>query len=134
MQANQINPSTVSGNQNAETQMIECSTEPHYNLMVGTPELAGQSFFSKDDKRLLPVYAIGRFHGKWSSSKITPPERRSRVRINFNGLGSGTVTGYFMESGWLGVYVALDKEPAWRKKQSASGKDAMVFGAEIDPI
>jgi len=95
--------------------------------------MIGEEPFSKENQKQMPIYRAYGYTGKWSG-KIAPPEQGARVRIKFNGLGTGTVLNHFSEAGWLGVRVALDKEPDWRKKQSAAGKPAMVFGAEIELI
>lgn len=51
-----------------------------------------------------------------------------RVRVGMNGLGLGTVTGYLVEYGWLGLRVKLDNPPKdWEKRD----EDLMVFGAEL---
>ena len=96
-------------------------------------EIIGSEPFSKTDTKEMPVYRAYGYTGKWSG-KTVPPTQGARVKINFNGLGEGEVINYFSEDGWLGIRVRLDKEPAWRKKQSAAGKPAMVFGAEITVI
>lgn len=96
-------------------------------------ECIGQEPVSKENQKQLPVYRAYGYQGKWSGPFL-PPALRSRVKINFNGLGSGEVLSYFSESGFLGIRVKLDKEPNWRKKQSAAGKPAMIFGSEITPL
>jgi hypothetical protein len=64
-----------------------------------------------------------------------PPTLGSRVLVTMNGLGSGTVKAYFVESGWLGVHVDLDSPPEWWVKQNVRyhGRQrwATVFGAEV---
>jgi len=54
---------------------------------------------------------------KWSNPAGIPAIG-SRVRVCFNGLGSGTAVGYFTEDGYLGVCVLLDDPPAWRIQQA----------------
>lgn len=70
---------------------------------------------------------------KWSG--VFPiPQIGDSVSINFNELGTGKVESYFVEHGFVGIKVALDKEPEWKKKQHAGTKHAgiaMVFGREI---
>ena len=49
--------------------------------------------------------------------------------------GTGTVVSYFVEHGWLGLYVRLDNDPAWHAKQNAGKPYAghvHSFGIEID--
>lgn len=81
---------------------------------------------------VLAVYESNGKSGKWSG-KLPPPAIGSKVRINFNELGRGTVEGYFVEAGWFGIRVRLSREPGWRKKNSAArGKPALVFGPELE--
>lgn len=72
---------------------------------------------------------------KWSGS-YPIPQIGDRVTINFNELGSGVIKSYFVEHGYCGVTVRLDKEPAWKIKQHKGTKYAgiaMVFGIELKP-
>lgn len=96
-------------------------------------EQVGMEAFSDTSDRQMPLYRAYGLTGKWSG-KEQPPKQGERVRINFNGLGDGEVVNHFVEGGWLGVRVRLDKEPDWRKKQSAAGRPAMVFGSEITTL
>lgn len=66
------------------------------------------------------------------SGKGEPLAIGTRVRINFNGFGEGTVRDYFVEHGFLGVRVFLDKQPDWHKKQRPGQPWALVFGNEVD--
>jgi hypothetical protein len=72
---------------------------------------------------------------QWSGVRPVPAIG-TRVRVTMNDLGPGVITGYFVEYGWLGVYVRLDPDtrPAWHKKQNPTKTDAMVFGIEIQLI
>ena len=65
----------------------------------------------------------------WSGAADVPGIGE-RVRVRMNGLGLGTVTGYLVEHGWLGVRVQLDNPPDWYRKQNGN-KHAMVFGVEL---
>jgi hypothetical protein len=73
----------------------------------------------------------------WSNT-LQPPAVGDRVDVRMNGFGPGTVTGYFTEFGYLGVYVKVDRLPDWYVKQNkGKEKDAnygtpMVFGVEVD--
>ena len=49
-----------------------------------------------------------------------------------NKLGKGTVLGYFAEYGWLGVLVALDKNPKWRRDQLNGNPPAHLYGLDLD--
>ena len=69
---------------------------------------------------------------KWSGSK-PPPAIGERVRCYVNTLGQGKVIGYFVEYGWLGCRVQLDKNPKWRKEQLGSNIPACMFGVDLEP-
>jgi hypothetical protein len=114
----QTNQSTTNASAAETAQDIEC---------------IGEAPASVSDKTPRPLYRAFGYSGKWSGPHL-PPKPGSRVKINFNGLGTGEVVNYFSESGWLGIRVKLDKEPDWRKKQATAGKLAMIFGAEFSPI
>lgn len=66
---------------------------------------------------------------RWSSS-TPPPAVGDRVTVSMNGLGQGTVTGYFTQGGFLGLMVQLDAPPEWYVRQNAGNVPAPVFGAE----
>ena len=69
---------------------------------------------------------------KWSNQKAPPPLLGARVRITFNELGAGTVVGYFVEHGYLGVEVRCENRPAWHVRQNGDKHPhPLVFGAEI---
>jgi hypothetical protein len=65
------------------------------------------------------------------------PAIGTRVRINFDELGYGTVESYFIEHGWLGVCVKLDKIPDWKFNEQRDEPEkmevALVFAIELDP-
>lgn len=71
----------------------------------------------------------------WRSTYFAaPPAVGTRVEITFNGFGFGEVESYFVEHGFLGVAVKLDKEPEWRRKTTGIDHSvALVFGNEIKP-
>jgi hypothetical protein len=71
-------------------------------------------------------------HALWSGAG-EPPAVGSRVIVRINGIGPGTVTGYAVEGGYLGVMVQADEatRPDWHKKQNPSNGPAIVFGAEL---
>ena len=58
----------------------------------------------------------------------------TKVRVNFNSLGTGVIDGYFIEDGWLGAKVTLDNRPEWHVKQNPDRNYALVFGAEVEVI
>ena len=60
-----------------------------------------------------------------------PPALGTLVSVVINSMGEGRVTGYFVEHGFLGVYVMLYNPPEWWAKQNRHDKRAMAFGLEI---
>jgi hypothetical protein len=60
---------------------------------------------------------------------IVPPAIGSRVKIVFNEFGPGEVMGYFVEHGFLGLYVKVDKLPAWRVEQDKREAGELGLGA-----
>jgi len=68
---------------------------------------------------------------KWSG-KLSIPAIGDKVRITFNGLGTGSVKSYFHEAGFLGIAVLLDEQPDWHEKQCGVNHPALVFGAEVE--
>lgn len=74
--------------------------------------------------------------GTWSGP-FPIPSIGTKVRIRFNGLGTGDVSSYFTEGGYVGIQVKLDNPPIWHVKQN-EGKEfegfSLVFGAEIEPV
>ncbi len=66
---------------------------------------------------------------KWSGGAV--PKRGDQVTINFNGLGQGVVTDYFVEHGYLGLRVKLDQQPKWHADQNDRWPYALVFGKEV---
>lgn len=73
---------------------------------------------------------------KWGKTAAfpTPPPIGTRVLVKFNKLGTGTVQGYFIEHGWVGVHVLPDQRPEWHMKQNGPAANYyLVFGIEIAP-
>lgn len=74
----------------------------------------------------------------WSTSMdrgfTEPPPLGTKVRVTFNELGTGTVVGYFVEAGFLGVEVDPDHRPDWHVKQNPGRCNYHVFGAEIEQV
>lgn len=69
--------------------------------------------------------------GKWSGPGDIP-KIGDKVAINFNSLGTGKVIAYFVNTGYIGVEVKLDKRPKWHIKQNGDKHpNAMVYGAEL---
>lgn len=67
---------------------------------------------------------------RWGG-KIPPPPIGAKIKIAVNGIGPGTVLGYFEQEGFLGVHVQPDAAPAWYLKQNGGNVPCHVFGAEI---
>lgn len=63
---------------------------------------------------------------KWSG-KEPPPAVGARAGRQF----AGTVTGYFVESGWLGVIVNCDVRPEWHKADVGRGPLVHLFGVDL---
>lgn len=63
-----------------------------------------------------------------------PPALLSRVNIRINGIGPGTVTGYAVCDGYLGVMVRADDatRPDWHKSQNPQNDPGIVFGVELN--
>lgn len=70
---------------------------------------------------------------KWSGTSIDPPAIGDKVKLYVNGLGTGTVTKYFVEFGWFGVKVKLDNPPEWYTKQNKGNPEAHAFGIDLQP-
>jgi hypothetical protein len=71
----------------------------------------------------------------WSGYR-EPQPIGGKVRVHVNGLGPGTVTGYWSQAGYLGVMVKLESPPKWYDDQRIrDGRDrdapCHVFGAEL---
>lgn len=80
-----------------------------------------------------PGTPVSRDKINWSGAGI-PPAIGTRVYINMNGLGFGSVESYFVEGDWLGVCVRLEKQPEWHRQQNAGRRyphSALVFGFEL---
>jgi hypothetical protein len=74
---------------------------------------------------------------RWSGA-MPLPAIGDRVVVCFNGFGKGTVRGYLLEDGWVGVYVEPDEPPTWWDKQNMAEHKrlrqcCMAFGAELAP-
>lgn len=109
---------------NAEANYSEFNTVPAWTRAVWSAD--GKHLVNTDD----PF--------KWGGD-ADPPAIGDRVHVYMNGLGAGTVLGYFVEYGWFGLLVKLDKSPEWRRKQlKANGKDANapahIFGIDLKPL
>ncbi len=71
---------------------------------------------------------------RWSGT-MPLPSKGDRVFVRINTLGPGTIRGFFMEHGYLGVYVNLENPPETYLRQNGGANiPTMVFGSEIQPI
>ena len=77
---------------------------------------------------------------KWSNTEEGwVPKVGERIEVTMNGLGFGTVVGYFISSSgpniYLGVAVKLENPPKWFTDQIKRNKYedslARVYGAEV---
>jgi hypothetical protein len=71
-------------------------------------------------------------HALWTG-KGEPPALGARVTITINAIGPGTVTGYAVEGGYLGVMVRADEatRPAWHKQNNPENRPGLAFGPEL---
>lgn len=78
----------------------------------------------KDEK----PYAVALWSGRGE-----PPDIGSNVNIRINSIGAGTVTGYTVYKGYLGVMVKAEESsrPSWHRAQNPDNQPALVFGAEL---
>lgn len=62
-----------------------------------------------------------------------PPRFGDRVTVTINRLGPGTVTGYAVVEGYLGVMIKVDDDtrPEWHKTQNPKNQPSLAFGPEI---
>jgi hypothetical protein len=72
----------------------------------------------------------------WSGAEgFDPPAIGDRVIARDKAWGEGTVTGYFLEEGWLGLIVRYDAPPErWLKKNGDQSCPVHQFGAEVRPV
>lgn len=68
----------------------------------------------------------------WGNKDTPPPAIGARIQVTMNNLGPGTVRGYFVEGGWLGLLVEFHNPPAWWVKQNAPNRPlGHIFGIEF---
>jgi len=70
----------------------------------------------------------------WSGNGL-PPDVGTRIKITMNAIGFGTVKGYFVEHGWLGLLVEPEAPPKWWREQNKGECDRLchIFGIEFKP-
>lgn len=77
-----------------------------------------------DDHRNLPT------EPKWSNLDRDIPAIGDRVESKSHGKIPGTVIGYFVEHGWAGVHVRLDRP--WINGNGKGFDTVHVFGVDLD--
>lgn len=101
----------------------------------GLREIPKWAFYGKDYDHEL--WEMG--HAMWSGEG-GPPDIGERVHVWMNQFNWCIVQGYFIESGYLGLYLRPTRPPAWWTRQiraipdrhlSAFPNAAMIFGAEL---
>lgn len=66
---------------------------------------------------------------KWGGEN-PPPPIGAEIVVTMNRIGPATVTGYFVEEGWLGLLCRLHSPPEWLVKQNKGATKAHIFGPE----
>lgn len=67
---------------------------------------------------------------KWGG-KDAPPAIGAEIYVTINNCGPAIVTGYFIESNYLGLLCRLTNPPAWHVKQNKGNPTGHVFGPEF---
>ena len=76
------------------------------------------------------VVEVAGHRGKWSNARLIQPG--DKVKVTFNTLGTGTVVGYFVQEGFVGLEIKPDQRPDWHITQNGSNHPHYtVFGAEV---
>lgn len=109
-------------------------TNSHPNLPVRIEHATG----GPKTISVLPVYkhrALGEMPysiALWDG-KNTPPAVGEQVYLKLNNLGLGTVTGYAVEDGYLGLMVKIEDaaRPQWHKDHNPTNRASIAFGREI---
>lgn len=106
------------------------------NKSVINPMMTGQIVEMGEDKMKFEQVKCGEdFKGAWSNKTL--PRIGDNVKVCFNNLGTGKITGFFEEGGYVGCIVAPHpgQRPQWHIDQfKRSGREFngyMVFGREI---
>ena len=81
----------------------------------------------------LPIAQAGASLVRWISPNPPPPVG-TEVQITFNGLGRGTVKGYFVEEGYLGLLVQIHNKPDWYVRQNGPNSLGHIFGPEFKNV
>ena len=79
------------------------------------------------DDRILPSETGA---PRWSN-EADPPAVGTGIVVTMNGCGPATVTGYFIQDGFLGLRCDLTDPPEWHRRQNDGNPSGHVFGAEF---
>jgi hypothetical protein len=106
------------------------------NKSVINPVSTGETV--QMSEKSFPVIKCGEdFKGAWSGTTL--PRVGDTVKVTFNGLGTGIITAFFEEAGFVGCVVMPHpgQRPKWHidqfKRNRMEFNGYMVFGAEILP-
>jgi hypothetical protein len=66
---------------------------------------------------------------RWVSDKPIP-EVGEVITVNMNRIGKSTITGYFIEHGFIGLLVKPHNPPEWYVRQNGADAIGHVFPAE----
>jgi hypothetical protein len=67
---------------------------------------------------------------RWAG-KNAPPLVGTKIHVTMNNLGVATVTGFFVEEGFLGLKVRFHDAPEWHRKQNRGNPNGYIFGPEF---
>lgn len=62
------------------------------------------------------------------------PKVGDAITVEINGIGKGTVTGFFVEHGFIGLMVKPHNPPEWYLKQNGGNVSGHVFPAETKEL
>lgn len=77
-----------------------------------------------------PISGVPTDGGVWPM-QIDPPAVGQKVNVTDLNMGLGTVTGFCVVEGWVGVYVEIDAPPAWWVERKG-GKVDIFFGPSLE--
>lgn len=101
--------------------------------------MTGETAEMGESKLVFQLVKCGEdFKGAWSNKTL--PKIGDNVKVCFNALGSGIITAFFEEAGYVGCVVMphAGQRPQWHidqfKRNKAEFNGYMVFGREIEFI
>jgi hypothetical protein len=104
----------------------------YYRTYTDCPAYTIMTMITDSQGRRRPADAPAGFP-RWAG-KDAPPALGTVVRATINGLGQGTVIGYFEEGNFLGLLVELHNAPDWHKRQRKGDPVAHIFGPEFEVV